>query len=45
MKHLESRLRAALARWLLDVAWAIDEDAMEADFLDLADDRGWTLGA
>ena len=41
MKHL----RAAFARWLADLAWAIDEDAMEADFLDLADDRGWTLGA
>ena len=37
--------RAALARWLADLARAIDEDAMDADFDDLAHDRGWTPGA
>ena len=37
--------QAALARWLMDLAWAIDEDGMDADFVDLAHDRGWTPGA
>ena len=45
MTDLTAKARAALARWLADLARAIDEDAMDADFLDLADDRGWTLGA